>query len=83
MAMLRRQPWLLYGIYLFCVGTLMYVTAVLLVVPRYLLGLYTVLTPVAAGLVWYSGIPMVLGLAVALIDLLLLFEQKRPAREYR
>jgi Glycosyl transferase family 2 len=81
--MLRLQPWLLYGVYLFCIGTLMYVTAVLLVVPRYLLGLYTLLTPVAAWLVWYSGMPMVLGLALAIVDLLLLFEQKRPVREYR
>src|SRR5438067_3814026 len=82
-ATLRAQPWLLYGIYLFCVGTLMYVAGILLVFPRYLLGLYTMLTPVAEWLVWYSGIPMVLGLTFALVDLVLLFEQKRPLRDYR
>ena len=82
-AMLRAQPWLLYGIYLFCVGTLMYVAGVLMVFPRYLLGLYKVLTPVAEWLVWYSGLPIVLGLALALIDLLFLFERKRPLRNHR
>jgi hypothetical protein len=83
MATLRVQPWLLYGAYLFCAGTLMYLAGILLVFPRYLLGLYTVLTPIAQWLVWYSGLPMVLGMTLALIDLLLLFEQKRPLREYR
>ena len=41
------------------------------------------LTPVAEWLVWYSGLPMVLGLTLALIDLVFLFEQKRPLRDYR
>src|SRR5258708_25592497 len=77
-ATLRVQPWLLYGIYLFCVGTLMYVAGILLVIPRYLLGLYTLLTPVSAWLVWYSGLPMVPGPTPALIDLILLFEQNPP-----
>src|SRR6266480_4329203 len=82
-AMLRVQPWLLYVIYFFCAGTLMYVAGVLMVFPRYLLGLYKILTPVAEWLVWYSGLPIVLGLVLALIDLLFLFERKRPPREYR
>ena len=82
-AMLLIQPWLLYGVYLFCVGTIMYVAGVVMVFPRYLLGLHQILTPVAEWLVWYSGLPMVLGLALALIDLLFLFERKRPIRDYR
>ena len=82
-ATLRVQPWLLYGAYLFCVGILMYLAGILLVVPRYLLGLYQMLTPVAEWLVWYSGLPMVLGLILALIDLIFLFEQKRPLRHFR
>jgi glycosyltransferase involved in cell wall biosynthesis len=60
----------------------MYLAGVLLVVPRYL-GLYRLLTPVAEWLVWYSGIPMVMGLMLALLDLLALFEGKRRIREYR
>jgi glycosyltransferase involved in cell wall biosynthesis len=61
----------------------MYVAGILMVFPRYLLGLYKILTPVAEWLVWYSGLPIVLGLALALIDLLFLFERKRPLRDYR
>jgi glycosyltransferase involved in cell wall biosynthesis len=61
----------------------MYVAGVLLVFPRYLLGLYKILTPVAEWLVWYSGLPIVLGLTLVLIDLLFLFERKRPFRQYR
>jgi hypothetical protein len=38
---------------------------------------------VSAWLVWYSGLPMVLGLTLALIELVFLFEQKRPLRDYR
>ena len=80
---MQGQPWLLYGIYLFCLGTVMYVVGILMVFPRYIPGLYDLLTPVAEWLVWYSGMPMVLGLALSLIDLLLLFESKRPLRHYR
>jgi hypothetical protein len=82
-AWLAIQPWLLYGIYFFCLGTLMYVAGVLLVFPRYLLGLYKIFTPLSEWLVWYSGLPIVLGLSLALIDLLFLFERKRQPRDYR
>ena len=82
-AWLVNRPWLLYGIYFFCAGTLMYVVGILLVFPRYLLGLYKILTPLAEWLVWYSGLPIVLGLSLALIDLLFLFERKRPLHLYR
>jgi hypothetical protein len=80
---LAAQPWALYGIYLFCIGTALYLAGVALVVPRYLLGLDAVLRPAAEWLVWYSGVPIVLGLALALIDVVLLFESKRPTRDYR
>ncbi|MFN0024812.1 MAG: glycosyltransferase family 2 protein [Parvularculaceae bacterium] len=76
-------PLALYGIYLFCLGTLLYIAGVFLVVPRYLLGLEQVLRPVAEWLVWYSGVPMILGLSLALVDLVLLLDAKRPTREYR
>lgn len=78
-----RQPWLLYGIYLFCFSILMYLAGVLLFVPRYLIGPDDALRPVAQWLVWFSGVPMTMGFALAGIDLLLLFDHKRPAREYR
>ncbi len=76
-------PYLLYGVYLFCIGTAMYLIGVLAVVPRYLLGLYDTLTPASEWLVWYSGVPMVAGLALALFDLLVLFERKRQLQDLR
>jgi hypothetical protein len=80
---LARAPWLLYGIYLFCIGTALYLLGVSLVLPRYLLGLEEELRPAAEWLVWYSGTPISLGLAFALLDLLVFFERKRPTRQYR
>lgn len=73
----RHPPFLLYGIYLMVLGVFMYLLGVTAVFPRYLLGLGEVLTPVSAALVWYSGIPLMLGLALAALDLLVLFEGKR------
>ena len=72
----RHVPLLLYGLLLFCIGIGTYLVGVLLGVPRYLLGLHA-LYGVQQVLVWYSGIPIVLGLALALADLLLFFNKKR------
>ena len=77
------QPWLMYGVYLFLIGMVMYLAGVLLGAPRLLLGLDAMLRPVAAWLVWYSGVPMFLGIAFALMDLLIFFDGKRPHRHYR
>lgn len=78
-----RTPFLLYGILLFAAGIAAYLLGVLLVIPRYLLGLRDLLDPVAAWLVWYSGVPIMLGLAFALFDLLFLFSDKKPDRPVR
>ena len=72
-----KLPFLLYGIYLFCAGISMYLTGVFMVLPRYVLGYYQQLTGISEWLVWYSGIPLVLGLVFALFDLLVLFDSKR------
>ncbi len=69
-------PLLLYGVLLFCIGILTYLTGVLLGVPRYLFGLHA-LRGVQQELVWYSGVPIILGLALALADLLFFFDKKR------
>lgn len=70
-------PLLLYGIYLIVLGVFLYLLGVLTVFPRYILGMNEALTPVAEALVWYSGMPLMLGLALAAIDLFVLFERKR------
>jgi len=70
-------PLLLYGMLLFCLGVIMYLSGVLMVFPRYLLGLHDPLDPVSQWLVWYSGIPIVAGVALALVDLLFFLDRKR------
>ncbi|CAH0353756.1 hypothetical protein BH11PSE5_BH11PSE5_25770 [soil metagenome] len=79
----RHTPFLLYGILLFCLGIAIYLVGVLLVIPRYLLDLHALLDPVSLWLVWYSGMPIMLGLALALFDLLYLFGHKKPDRPVR
>ena len=74
----RHVPLLLYGVLLFCAGMAMYLLGVLMVVPRYLLGLNAALEPVSQWIVWYSGIPIVAGIALALLDLVLFLDRKKP-----
>ena len=74
----KHPPLLLYGALLFCVGIAMYLFGVLLVFPRYLLGLEALLHPVSEWAVWYSGVPIVAGFMLALVDLLLFLAHKKP-----
>jgi hypothetical protein len=74
----RSTPFLLYGALFFCFGIAAYLLGVLLVFPRYLLGLHRLLDPISEWLVWYSGVPIILGLALATFDLLVLLAQKKP-----
>jgi glycosyltransferase involved in cell wall biosynthesis len=48
-----------------------------LVAPRYVLGLNAILLPINEWIVWYSGVPIMAGFALALGDLLFLFRLKR------
>jgi hypothetical protein len=75
----RHTPFLLYGVLCFCLGLTGYLAGVLLVFPRYALGLHALLDPAAEWLVWYSGMPIMLGVALALVDLLFLLAHKKPA----
>jgi hypothetical protein len=76
-AWVLRVPLLLYGILFFSVGIIAYLVGVLLVFPRYLLPLNAYLLPVSEWLVWYSGMPITVGVVLALIDLLALLPYKR------
>src|SRR5437879_13801762 len=67
-ARLAMQPWLLYGIYFFCVGTEMYVAGILTVFPRYL-GFYRIFTPLAAWLVWLRVLHAVFVLTLSAVVL--------------
>lgn len=73
-----HTPILMYGVLIFCVGMAMYLAGVLLVFPRYLLDLHRWLDPAAEWLVWYSGVPIVVGLSLALLDLLYFLSRKKP-----
>jgi glycosyltransferase involved in cell wall biosynthesis len=70
----------MYGIAFFCVGTTMYLTGVLMVFPRYILGLNATLLPITEWIVWYSGVPMVIGIVLSAADLFILFPLKRDSR---
>lgn len=61
----------------------MYVTGVLMGIPRVLLGLNEWLLPLNEWIVWYSGVPMMLGIIFVAIDLFLLFPAKRVREELR
>lgn len=74
----RHVPYLLYGFLLSCFAIAMYLVGVALVLPRYLLPFGHALDGVAEWLVWYSGVPLVLGLALALFDLLYMLRHRKP-----
>jgi hypothetical protein len=67
----------MYGVLLFFFGIALYLCGVPLVVPRYFLGLNRVLYPISEGLVWYSGIPVTLGIGAVAFDLFVLLSHKR------
>ncbi len=75
--LVRRVPLLLYGILCICAGLVLYLLGVATVVPRYLFNLNAVLLRPSELLVWYSGLPIVIGFMLALIDLFVLFPGKR------
>ena len=76
-------PFLMYGMLSVSFGLVMYLFGVLLVVPRYLLGLNALLLPINEWIVWYSGVPIMVGFGLALGDLLFLFSFKRRHNRVR
>ena len=67
---------LLWGVLSFFFGVACYLFGVAMGVPRALMRLDH-LYDINQAIVWYSGIPVVFGLALVLVDLLILFERKR------
>jgi len=70
----------MYGMLLACFGFTMYIFGVLLAVPRNLLNGGKGFLAFNEWVVWYSGVPVVLGLSLALVDLFLLLGHKRSPR---
>jgi len=78
----RHIPLLLYGVLSFCLGIFAYIFGVGLGAPRILLGLKQ-LVPIQQFIIWYSGIPIMLGVLLGLADLLIFFNKKRFGRPLR
>jgi glycosyltransferase involved in cell wall biosynthesis len=79
-----HPPYLLYGMLCVTFGLAMYLLGVMLVVPRYLLQPFGAsLDHAAEWLVWYSGIPLVLGFGLIAIDLLYMIRHRKPNRPVR
>jgi hypothetical protein len=72
-----RPRLLLYGVLLITLGLVLYLAGVLMVIPRRIFGLQEMLLPFNTALVWYSGMPIVLGIGLGLVDLLVLLRRKR------
>lgn len=70
----------MYGVLLVCAGFALYLLGVVMAVPRLLLGGGPRLLALNEMLVWYSGVPVMLGLGMALLDLFVLLGRKRSPR---
>ncbi|MFI4948552.1 MAG: glycosyltransferase [Alphaproteobacteria bacterium] len=77
----HRVPLLMYGMLLACLGIAMYLFGVLLAIPRDLLGGGERFLAFNEWIVWYSGMPLTLGLGLAFVDLFVFFGRKRSPRQ--
>lgn len=68
----------MWGVLLICTAAVIYCAGVLMVLPRIFLQ-SELLLQINEWVVWYSGVPLVLGLILSLIDLLLLLAGKRSS----
>src|SRR5689334_2829825 len=78
-ARLTRLPLLMYGVLFMTLAAAMYLFGVLLGVPRGLFGLNEWLLPLNTWIVWRSGVPMIIGITLAALDLFALLPGKRNA----
>ena len=74
---MRRERLALYGIMLVLLGIFLYSVGVLIAVPRRLLFNTSQALLVNEWLVWYSGVPFLLGWFFILLDLFILYPAKR------
>jgi uncharacterized membrane protein len=74
---MRREKLALYGIIFSLIGVALYLVGVLIAIPRRLLFNTAEALKFNEFLVWYSGVPVLIGLMLILIDLFVLFPKKR------
>ena len=75
----RHPPLLMYGVLCASLGVTMYLAGVVMAVPRHLLGNAAWMRAFNEWIVWYSGMPLMLGLCLSAVDLLILLGGKRTA----
>lgn len=80
---IRGAPFLLHGLLLIAAGLAMYLLGILLVLPRKLLFPSPLFASFNQGLLWYSGIPVVLGILLVTVDLAFLVPLKRRTHGVR
>ena len=68
----------MYGVLVSCFGIAAYLFGVALSSSALFVWIECALLVVSEWIVWYSGMPMTLGVAFALVDLLVLISDKRP-----
>jgi glycosyltransferase involved in cell wall biosynthesis len=73
----KREKLALYGVLIAILGMVTYLAGVLLAVPRRLLLGGDSLLAFNEALVWYSGIPVLIGFGLILLDLFILYPKKR------
>jgi glycosyltransferase involved in cell wall biosynthesis len=74
---MKREKLALYGLVMSLIGIASYLLGVLIAIPRRLIFGAEYLLQVNEALVWYSGIPVLLGISLILIDLFILYPKKR------
>ena len=74
---MKREKLALYGLVMSLIGIASYLLGVLIAIPRRLIFGAEYLLQVNEALVWYSGIPVLFGISLILIDLFVLYPKKR------
>jgi len=73
----KREKLALYGVLIAIIGMATYLAGVVLALPRRLLLGGDMLLQFNEALVWYSGIPVLIGVGLILLDLFVLYPNKR------
>ncbi len=74
---MKREKLALYGVVISILGVATYLIGVLMAIPRRLLFGGDFLLQLNEALVWYSGMPVLVGLVMILVDIFVLYPKKR------
>lgn len=74
---MKREKLALYGLIMSIFGVAAYLIGVLIALPRRLLMHGDLMLHINEAIVWYSGVPVLIGLTLIFVDLFVLFPKKR------